>query len=127
MCQRGKVRVSNLCSEPPAKRRHKYGAQSVMDGDDRFDSKRELARYKQLLQMQRAGIISEITRQVVFELAPACIIGGRKKPPLKYIADFCYSENGAEIVEDVKGFKTKEYRIKRHLMQTVHGIAIKET
>jgi hypothetical protein len=30
------------------------------------------------------------------------------------------------VVEDVKGAVTAEYRIKRHLMASVHGIEIRE-
>jgi len=43
-----------------------------------------------------------------------------------YIADFVYIENGRIIVEDTKGFRTKDYVIKRKLMLHVHGIRIKE-
>ena len=45
---------------------------------------------------------------------------------VKYVADFVYKENGKTIVEDTKGFKTKDYIIKRKLMLWVHGIKIKE-
>ena len=45
---------------------------------------------------------------------------------LKYIADFVYDENGQQVVEDCKGFKTKEYLIKRKIM-LYKGIKIKET
>ena len=43
-----------------------------------------------------------------------------------YIADFTYVENGEKIVEDTKGFKTKDYIIKRKLMLYTHGIKIRE-
>ena len=46
---------------------------------------------------------------------------------LAYIADFVYTENGEKVVEDVKGFRTPEYRIKRKLMLYSHGVRIKET
>ena len=62
---------------------------------------------------------------------------GRKRPELRYVADFVYWEidqarkndfqNGKWIVEDVKGILTPVYRIKRHLMMSVHGIEIRET
>ena len=45
---------------------------------------------------------------------------------VSYVADFVYTENGKRIVEDTKGFKTKDYIIKRKLMLHVHGIRIKE-
>ena len=45
-----------------------------------------------------------------------------------YIADFVYfdSQSGQITVEDTKGFKTKDYIIKRKLMLWVHGIRIQE-
>ena len=76
--------------------------------------------------MERAGEITDLKRQVKFELAPAVIIKGKKRPPLAYIADHVYVQNGQKVVEDVKGMVTKEYRIKRHLMKSVHGIDIQE-
>ncbi|WP_244785437.1 DUF1064 domain-containing protein [Cupriavidus pauculus] len=93
----------------------------------KFDSRREMERYSRLLTLERAGEIEQLERQVVFILAPAVVIDGRKRPPLRYVADFTYVERGAKAktVEDVKGVVTKEYRIKRHLM-AVMGFEIKE-
>jgi hypothetical protein len=50
----------------------------------------------------------------------------------KYIADFVYEErqrdgSWREHVEDVKGFKTPEYKLKAKLMKAVHGIIVRET
>lgn len=111
----------------PARKPSKYGNKRVTVGDETFDSQREMERYHHLLILQRAGRIQQLERQVVFVLSPAVVIDGRKRPPLKYVADFTYVEEGATVktVEDVKGVITKEYRIKRHLM-AVMGIQIKE-
>lgn len=105
----------------------KYRNTRVTVGGETFDSQREMERYHHLRILQRAGRISELERQVVFELAPAVVVQGRKRPPLRYVADFVYREAGAAglTVEDVKGAITPEYRIKRHLM-AVKGIQIKE-
>ena len=47
---------------------------------------------------------------------------------VSYIADFVYTdENGKTVVEDAKGFRTKDYIIKRKLLLYMHGIRIKET
>ena len=46
--------------------------------------------------------------------------------PCTYVADFVYKEGGKTVVEDTKGFRTKDYIIKRKLMLQVHGIRIKE-
>ena len=43
-----------------------------------------------------------------------------------YIADFVYTKDNKLIVEDTKGFRTPEYRIKRKLMLYIHNIRITE-
>jgi len=91
-----------------------------------FDSLREARRYAELCLMERAGQISDLQRQVVFELAPSVRIHGRKRPSLRYVADFVYMERGEQVVEDVKGVITEGYRIKRHLLMAIHGIEIRE-
>ena len=94
----------------------------------KFDSKKECARYAVLRLLERGKVISDLKLQVSFELAPSVIVAGRKRPPLRYICDFTYIENGQLIVEDVKGGSlTQAYIIKRHLMASVHGIKILET
>lgn len=92
-----------------------------------FDSKRELHRYVLLQELVRAGAITDLRRQVPFELAPGVSINGRRRPPLRYVADFVYRERGSAIdtIEDVKGVVTEAYRIKRHLM-TAAGFVIRE-
>lgn len=102
------------------------------------DSKREANRKAELELMQRAGEISGLQCQVSFELIPAQyepdIIGKRGgvkrgkciEHACKYIADFVYTKDGAMVVEDTKGFRTKDYVIKRKLMLWVHGIRIVE-
>jgi hypothetical protein len=51
----------------------------------------------------------------------------------RYQADFTYTSNspevgpvGEKIVEDVKGYRTPTYRMKRALMLAAHGIEIRE-
>ena len=75
-----------------------------------------------------AGGITDLRRQVPFTLIPSQKGADGKviEYPVKYIADFVYTENGKTVVEDVKGYKTPEYIIKRKLMLQVHGIRIKE-
>ncbi|MEX3961048.1 DUF1064 domain-containing protein [Paraburkholderia sp. EG286B] len=113
---------------PAAPRASKYGNAKIEHNGIKFDSKREWKRYLELVAMQERGEISELERQVVFVLAGPVVIAGRKRPALRYIADFVYERAGEErqIVEDVKGHVTAEYRIKRHLMKHVHGIDIVE-
>jgi hypothetical protein len=94
---------------------------------DGYASKKEARRAGELKLLLFAGQISELIEQVPFELAPSVVVQGRKRPPIKYIADFVYLENGKRIVEDSKGMRTPVYNLKRHLMMSVHGIEIKET
>ena len=92
-----------------------------------FASKREAKRATELEALQAAGVISHLRYQVKYELAPSVVIGGRKRPPLRYFADFVFVEDGKEVIEDSKGHRTDVYKIKRHLMASVHGIYIRET
>lgn len=92
------------------------------------DSKKEAVRARELMLLQRAGKISCLQQQVTFELIPAQYINGKcVERAVKYVADFVYAQDGKTVVEDVKGFKTPEYVIKRKLMLYVHGIRILET
>ena len=45
---------------------------------------------------------------------------------MTYLADFVYKENGKEVVEDTKGFRTEVYKIKKKLMAYIYQIEIKE-
>lgn len=115
--------------------RNKYGNKRV----GTHASKREHYRAQELRLMERAGLISDLREQVSYVLIPAQYgecgkdFKGRTSRVLleracSYIADFVYTDTatGQTIVEDTKGFRTKEYIIKRKLMLHVHGIRIKE-
>lgn len=106
--------------------RNKYGNRKVLVDNILFDSEREAVRYGELKLLERAGKITGLSLQVPFVLAPSVKINGKTKLALRYFADFCYQENGVPVVEDVKGRATDVFKIKRHLMMSVHGIAIKE-
>lgn len=81
----------------------------------------------ELKRQEEEGMIADLQLQVSFEIAPSVMLYGRKRPARKYVADFVYTKNGQQIVEDVKGVKTHIYTLKRHLMMSVHGIQICET
>lgn len=109
------------------KGRSKYRAQPIILDGIRFASKREGNRWGQLKLLERAGKISGLQCQPVFELAPAIKFAGsaRAKPALRYIADFAYVEGGKHVIEDVKGILTAAFVIKRHLMKSVHNIDVR--
>jgi Protein of unknown function (DUF1064) len=88
-----------------------------------FDSKREYEMACKLQALADRGIITELRKQVVFELIPKQ--KGMRRTT--YRADFVYKdENGEQVVVDVKGFRTEVYILKRKLMKWVHGIEILE-
>lgn len=109
----------------------KYKNQKIEYDGLKFDSKKEAQRYKVLRDMQKDGVISELQCQVKFVLADGVKFANehKKKTALRYFADFTYVKDGELIVEDVKSEHTREldvYRIKKHLMMSVHGIEISE-
>lgn len=108
--------------------RTKYRARKVKTPDGTFDSKKEYCRYCQLSLLENAGEITNLRRQVSYELIPSQkgADGKTIERPCKYVADFVYLKDGVVHVEDVKGMRTTEYVIKRKLMLKVHGIRIEE-
>lgn len=106
---------------------NKYHSRRITIGGIEFDSVKEATRWRELSLLLRAGLISDLDRQVKFELIPAQRIDGKVvERPCNYIADFVYTQDGRKIVEDTKGMRTKDYIIKRKLMLYVHGIKIQE-
>ena len=107
--------------------RSKYHSKKVTVDGVEFDSRKEAHRYTELLLLERAGAIQGLQRQVKFELIPSQRYDGKViERPCHYVADFVYQENGNTVVEDTKGFRTKDYIIKRKLMLYLCGIRIKE-
>lgn len=109
--------------------RTKYNATRYIDGEERFDSKKEYLRWKQLKKEYDEGKIFMLERQVEFELIPRQKdewTGKVLERACKYKADFVYRRDGVTIVEDVKGYKTEVYKIKKKLMLYRYGIQIRE-
>lgn len=96
----------------------KYHAKKVNVDGIVYDSKKEAKRACVLEQQAKYGLITDLQRQVVFELQPRYVNNqGKKIRPITYIADFTYKQEGKQIVEDVKGYKTKEYALKKKLFE----------
>lgn len=121
----------------------KYRNRKIVVDGVTFDSVKEYNRFRDLSLLEKAGKIENLQRQVKFVLIPAQREpdtvgkrGGVKKgktveKECAYIADFTYKirkdDNSlAVVVEDTKGYRTKDYIIKRKLMLWLHGIRIKE-
>jgi hypothetical protein len=109
------------------KKPHKYGARSVVIDGIRFPSKREGERWLALRLRVVLGEIADLERQVSYQLAPSVRIQGEKRarPALRFTADFRYIEGGQTVVEDAKGFADTAFRIRQHLMKSVHGIDVR--
>jgi hypothetical protein len=97
--------------------RHKFNAkQTVCDGI-KFSSKKEAKRYEQLKKLQSTGNILFFLDQVPFRLP-----GG-----VKYRCDFMiFWEEGTVTIEDVKGFRTETYIIKKKMVEDLYSIEIME-
>ena len=117
---------------------NKYGNHKITRDGITYDSLKEYNRFCELSLLERAGQITNLRRQVPFELIPTQREpdtvgprGGIRKgkvieQSVVYVADFVYEENGKTVVEDTKGMRTEKYIIKRKLMLYVHGIRIQE-
>jgi len=92
-------------------------AERTIDGHI-FASKREMHRYLELKLLQRAGKIKDLKLQPKFILLPAF----KEHKAITYRPDFIYHDVEANklIVEEVKGFATREYKIKAHLFEHLY-------
>ena len=124
-----------------------YNVKTKTSDGQVFDSMKEARRWEQLLLLAKAGEITNLQRQVKYELLPNQYEtyerygkrGERLKDGVRlaernveYIADFVYTiaKNGENVCEDVKGCKQGSgyavFTIKRKLMLAVHGIKVRE-
>lgn len=114
------------------RRTNKYGAKPVVVNGHAYRSKREFKRHTELQLLERAGLISELRREVPFELlGPQRRDDGSAEQPVTYVADYVYRDLEKDdrlVVEDVKSkaTRTRDYIIKRKLMLREHGITVRE-
>lgn len=98
------------------KRYSKYNARKVLVDGHTFDSTKEAVRYQELKFLEKAGEIKELELQPKFVLQDDFICGGKGYREICYIADFMYTDkDGQKVVEDVKGYKTDVYALKKKL------------
>ena len=105
----------------------KYHAKRTTVDGIQFDSAREAKRYTRLRALEDEGKIQHLRLQVPFELVPSFECDGAKYRGMKYIADFVYYRDGKQVVEDCKGVKTAEYKLKKKLMAYVNHVNIEES
>lgn len=90
-----------------------YNKKTTIDGIT-FDSKIEAKRYKELKLMEQAGLIKDLVLQPQYELLKGFKRRGKTYRKVTYIADFAYFDNekNRKVIEDVKGFETKDFKLK---------------
>lgn len=119
----------------------KYGNKTVLHEGEKYDSKKELNRFLFLRDAERRGLISDLKRQVKFELIPAIkeqqivhlktkdkIIERTVQLAISYTCDFSYMKDGQLVIEDVKAspqMLPKEFQLKFKMMRYFHGITVR--
>lgn len=95
--------------------RHKFNATITVRDGLKFRSKKEAAYYDQLKLKVKAGLIHFFLMQVPFHL-PGGVV---------YRCDFIeFHADGSVHFTDVKGFETKEFKLKRKLVESLYPIKI---
>ena len=127
--------------------KNKYGNTPCQVRGIRFQSIKEKDRYLELMQALREGAIYDLRLQEEYILQPAYTTPeGVRIRAIKYLADFTYKVHrtehmpmisrrdmdawralpeGAKVIEDAKGCRTDQYKIKRKMMANL-GYEIRE-
>lgn len=124
-------------------KKSKYNNQKIVNEFGTWDSKKEFKRWLVLKEADAQGVITDLQRQVKFELIPAVRekyikhLKTKDKEcertiqlPITYTCDFQYTKNGETIVEDVKSSPKiasldKSFLIKEKLFRWKYGYRIK--
>ena len=110
--------------------RNKYRAVKTEVDGITFDSKAEAKRYVELKLLEKQGLIQNLELQPKFD----CVVNDTKV--CTYRADFRYldpskegshGQAGCTVVEDVKGYRTAVYKLKKRLVEALfRGVKIME-
>ena len=116
------VRLKSNSLKGMAKTTSKYKNKKIIYDGITFDSIKEKNRYIELKILEKAGLIKELELQKVFELQPSFKKNDKTYRKITYKADFYYFDNekGKYIVEDIKGFKTEVYKLKKKLFEYIY-------
>ena len=108
---------------------NKYGNKKTTYKGISFDSKKECEYFIYLSRLEALGDISELKRQVRFELQPSFKYNGKTIRSINYVADFTFKDKDGQLhIVDVKGSKstmTEVYKLKKKMMQ-FQGLDIEE-
>lgn len=126
---------------PNRQKGRKYNNKKVEYNDILFDSKKEKDRFVFLKEAEEQGLISNLQRQVKFELLPAIKekyikhLKTKEKEcertvqlAISYTCDFQYEKDGVMVVEDIKpspALIPKEFVLKEKLFRYKYGFSIK--
>ena len=111
----------------------KFFNKKVTIGGIKFDSKKEGERWLVLLDMQKKGVISDLQRQVEWEIIPKLTymktvqlktktkqVERVDELPAHYTCDFVYRREGKIVVEEVKSkatAKVRDYPLRKKLIK----------
>ena len=112
--------------------RNKYGAKKVEIDGHLFDSKAESKRYLYLKDLEQKGVIDCLELQPEYVVQEKYRYRGEAIRAIKYRADFRYIDEDGAVIEDVKGFKTEVYKLKKklflkYLIENIPGARFIET
>lgn len=99
---------------------NKYRNKKIVVDNIKFDSIAEARRYNELKLLLRAGKIQDLKLQPRFLLQEAFKKNCKTYRKIEYVADFMYKEDSKTIVEDVKGFATKDFKIKEKIFNYIY-------
>ena len=116
-------RVAEAQPTPP---RSKYRNVKVQVDGYTFDSKREAQYWQECRLREKAGDITELRRQVPFELTTMAS-DGLSRVVCVYLADMTFKDrDGLLHVVDAKGLRTQIYKLKAKWLSLSLGITIEE-
>lgn len=107
----------------------KYKNKRVEVDGIKFSSRKEAREYLRLKYLEKIGDITGLKLQVKFDFPINGVVARYvdSNRVIQYVADFEYFDMyGNRKVVDVKGFKTRDYLIKKALMMACHKILIEE-
>lgn len=98
---------------------HKYGAvKRLCSSNHKHDSLKEQRRCDELSLLEKHKVIKDLKVQVKFIIQEKFKYNGKTEREISYYADFTYFDNqiNKQVIEDVKGYKTAVYKIKRKML-----------
>lgn len=101
-------------------KKSKYNAKKVEYNGLTFDSKLELTIWQYLEQLAKNGEISNLDRQVKFEVLPK----NNLYRAVIYVADFVFEYRNVKIFADAKGMILPEFKLKQKMFYAKYGTPI---